>query len=231
MNLQHELSQTDVMRKKIIQQLNKRVSNNRINVLDIGSNFIFTQLQELLKNKRINNVDFGYTPVDRKPAYAIFWEEVDDSKIIDKTVSKTDWIKRINSYCLTGEEDKFNPIDETEFYDSINLENFNTDAYDFCKKNEKALKFDFIILSDILHFIESKKADSIIEMCSNMLNKNGIILISVLNNIQTSYSRENLYSNTQWEKIKNRFETIEDNSTINKFYLIGKKKNTPLNKI
>lgn len=208
--------------QELINLINKQKSDSKIHVLDLGSNSIFSKLEFLFKNKRTNKIGFTYTAVDIKPEYSIYTEAVDDNNLIDEPVSSSEWIQEINNRCLIHQTEQYNLVDEYEFNETIRF-NFKKDAHNFCEINNGILKYDIILLSNILHFIESKKADSLFSMCYDMLDTQGIIDVTILNDIQIEYPRINLYSKERFDRMKNRFEIINESSTSINFSFIGKK--------
>lgn len=89
---------------------------------------------------------------------------------------------------------------------------FKTDIRDFVNDLSPTEEFDFIIVSNILHFLNSDDAELIFEKCLNHLIDPGYIYICVLNSSQIdSYPDRNLYDLERFNKLKNKTKMVWEN--------------------
>ncbi len=88
------------------------------------------------------------------------------------------------------------------------------------------MKYDIVLLSNILHFIDHSKAELVIDMCYSMLNEKGLIGVTVLNDTQRDYPMPNLYNQESFNQMKNKFEIIKEHPTwLNFSFIDGNKPN------
>jgi len=202
-------------------ELSAKLSKKKtIKILDLGSGDVSMKIKYLLTSNRNK---FKYYPVDSKTECSFYRDELDYENQCTEKINKADWIKKINNSLRYDEGFEFKPIDEIEFNEMFNL-NFNKDAIQFCNEILYKVKFDVILLSNMLHFLKREKADELFRMCTVMLSKNGLIQIVVLNDYQTEYKRKNLYNEEDFNKLKTEFKIInEDNNSLHYEFLEKKK--------
>ena len=204
----------------LISHLILKDSSKRMKILDLGSGLVNKKMEELLKKYRNS---FNYTAVDMKTPYSIFSLETNDNiKSLEK-VTTGDWITKINNSFRYFEDINVKAINETEFNEMFHFE-FGKDAFEYCKENEFKEKYDIVIISNLLHFLDLKIAEELTRLCISMLNENGIIYICVFNSEQTSYKVRNPYSRLKFDSLKKGLQVIEEiyNAPLH-HELLGKK--------
>ncbi len=190
----------------------------KVSILDLGSGDVNEKMRlVLVESKR----QFKYTPVDQRTACSIFYRNPDESNQCTDDISMADWVEKLNRDILYDERIQSNPLSEAEFNETFSL-NFGKDVFQFCQENLNGGKFDLIILSNLLHFLERGVADNLFSMCISMLKKQGLISVTVLSNEQASYPRDNLYSEEDFSKMKKGLTIISEFSNSSYFEFVGR---------
>lgn len=195
-------------------------SSKRIKILDLGSGLVNSKIELLLLQYRNN---FNYTAVDIKTPYSIFSCEPDDRIQSLEEVTIGDWVRKINHSLRYNEDVQFDEINEPEFNEIFNLE-FGKEAIEYCRENELKEKYDVIVISNLLHFLDRKIANELTSLCTSMLNDNGVIYIRVFNSVQTQYQIKNPYNKKDFEALKSGLQVIEENNNAPLHHeLLGRK--------
>lgn len=189
-----------------------RETNRTIKIIDIGSGCIWRKIEflfSMFKNK------FEYTAVDKKTECSIFYQELDEENQCEENISTNDWITSINQRLKFNGIKDIEIVNESLFQKSCKL-NFNTDVIEFIDQIKENNKYDIILLSNVLHFIERDQANSILSICKAMLTQNGLLYVCVLNDQQIDYKRVNLYNIESFNRMK--YGLVDINESLNTFH-------------
>lgn len=183
------------------------ISNPKI--LDLGFGDLSSAICCFKKRQILNNNSLYYFAVDKKSDYKVFQHYPEDYLGEEFEIDTTTWSNQFNNTICSNEiaEKAIYVINETDFKKFFKL-TFKTCVTTYLK-NLKNEKFDFILLSDILHFLSPTIAQDVFERCLSLLNKNGKIYCSVLSSKSNYETGRNLYDYNRYLKMKDMVKVID----------------------
>lgn len=195
------------------EELKKRIlelSKENLNILDLGfcspsESFCLFKTFKSKKNKT-----FFYTGVDICDAFNVFKGNCPHINApATYEIDSSDWVNNFNGQCCMNlsEEENFT-IDEDTFLKHFKF-HFQTDIIEYVKSLSSDSHFDIIVLSNILHKIDSDAATFVFEKCLEHLRNEGLIYISVLGiKYKNALVEDKLFSQERYHIMKEKVNVL-----------------------
>jgi hypothetical protein len=193
-------------------------------ILDLGcgapSN-IFCQFKEFrIKSGR----HFKYTGIDIMEAFRAFHNGISYGLPAQYDIEMDDWVSRANSQVCNGIRDTENFDIEVSHFDEYLSFHFETDAKKYLDDLPGELKFDCIVISNVLHFLEPPMDFVLMRDSLNRLSDNGVIYVCVLKEEYNLGNEPYRYNHDRYMKLRANLKVIDSDETDPYYKFLGVKK-------